>query len=333
MLSPPRRMCSPTASRESTRSPPSSLTAINVKSVVPPPTSQTRMMSPTLTFLRHFSPSRGEPGVERGLGLLQQCDMLQARLRRPPRSSARGPRGRTTPAPSGRRPGFPAVRPRPCRAIRAFQASRRCSRYAADAATGETLRTSSAAVQGRMGARRSTPRARASSWPSSPAGPEPWHRARAQAIRVTRSAAISRAVRAPPPETPRRPGSTGTTARSGRSDTSLTRRPAEPRRLDIAPGSSVEAVGVGIRQRRVRGSQVDANHIARHHGISTSAGESTELVARHRQQRQVDAADTPAVVLEHALKWRRPVDVADQADRGRVEIGRDLSRALPRQPR
>ena len=54
MLSPPRRMCSPTARRDRARSPPSSVTAIRVKSVVPPPTSQTRMMSPTLTFLRHF---------------------------------------------------------------------------------------------------------------------------------------------------------------------------------------------------------------------------------------------------------------------------------------
>ena len=56
MLSPPSRMCSPTARRERIRSPPSSATAIKVKSVVPPPTSHTRMMSPTLTCCRHFSP-------------------------------------------------------------------------------------------------------------------------------------------------------------------------------------------------------------------------------------------------------------------------------------
>ena len=31
--------------------------------------------------------------------------------------------------------------------------------------------------------------------------------------------------------------------------------------------------------------------------------------------------DPPAMMLEHALKRRRPVDVADQANRGRVEIG------------
>ena len=51
--------------------------------------------------------------------------------------------------------------------IRAFQASRRCSRYAAEAATGETLVTSSAAVQGRIGcAAVDARRAKASSWPS-----------------------------------------------------------------------------------------------------------------------------------------------------------------------
>ena len=57
MLSPPRRMCSPTARRESTRSPDSSFTAIRVKSVVPPPTSQTRITSPALTRLRQSLPS------------------------------------------------------------------------------------------------------------------------------------------------------------------------------------------------------------------------------------------------------------------------------------
>ncbi len=80
MLSPPRRMCSPTARRESTRSPFSSLTLISVKSVVPPPTSQTRMMSPALTLL---APSRAfglEPGIERGLRLLEQRDILQSSL-------------------------------------------------------------------------------------------------------------------------------------------------------------------------------------------------------------------------------------------------------------
>ena len=38
------------------RSPSCSVTAISVKSVVPPPTSQTRRMSPTLTFFRQRSP-------------------------------------------------------------------------------------------------------------------------------------------------------------------------------------------------------------------------------------------------------------------------------------
>ena len=39
------------------------------------------------------------------------------------------------------------------------------------------------------------------------------------------------------------------------------------------------------------------------------------------QDGQVDRLDPPAVMLEHALERRRAVDVADQADRGRVEVG------------
>ena len=81
MLSPPSKMCSPTASRDKTRSPPSSVTAINVKSVVPPPTSQTRMTSPTLTRLRHCSACDGEPGVKGGLGLFEQRDVFESGLR------------------------------------------------------------------------------------------------------------------------------------------------------------------------------------------------------------------------------------------------------------
>ena len=46
MLSPPSRMCSPTATRCSSRLPSRSSTAMSEKSLVPPPTSTTRMMSP-----------------------------------------------------------------------------------------------------------------------------------------------------------------------------------------------------------------------------------------------------------------------------------------------
>ncbi len=42
---------------------------------------------------------------------------------------------------------------------------------------------------------------------------------------------------------------------------------------------------------------------------------------RHRQQGQVDGLHPPAMMLEHPLERRRAVDVADQADRRRVEIG------------
>ncbi len=53
MLSPPNRMWSPTATRFSAKSPFSSETVIRLKSVVPPPTSQTRTKSPTLMRFRH----------------------------------------------------------------------------------------------------------------------------------------------------------------------------------------------------------------------------------------------------------------------------------------
>ena len=40
----------------------------------------------------------------------------------------------------------------------------------------------------------------------------------------------------------------------------------------------------------------------------------------------MDGPHAPAVMLEHPLKRGRPVDVADQPDRGRVEVGRDCDR-------
>jgi len=53
MLSPPSRMWSPTATRVSSRLPSRSSTAISEKSLVPPPTSITRITSPGFTALRH----------------------------------------------------------------------------------------------------------------------------------------------------------------------------------------------------------------------------------------------------------------------------------------
>ena len=56
MLSPPSRMWSPTATRVSSSEPSFSSAAMAEKSVVPPPTSTTRMTSPTLISLRQASP-------------------------------------------------------------------------------------------------------------------------------------------------------------------------------------------------------------------------------------------------------------------------------------
>ena len=78
MLSPPSRMCSPTATRSSVRSPSRSPTAIRLKSVVPPPTSQTSTRSPTLHLPAPRVAERVEPGVERGLRLFEQRHVLEA---------------------------------------------------------------------------------------------------------------------------------------------------------------------------------------------------------------------------------------------------------------
>ena len=56
MLSPPTSVWLPTAMRRSDSSPSSSVTPMRVKSVVPPPTSQTSSVSPTLSCLRQSSP-------------------------------------------------------------------------------------------------------------------------------------------------------------------------------------------------------------------------------------------------------------------------------------
>ena len=77
MLSPPSRMCSPTATRSSVRSPSCSATAIRLKSVVPPPMSHTSTRSPTRTLRRQPSPERVDPGVERGLRLFEQRDVFE----------------------------------------------------------------------------------------------------------------------------------------------------------------------------------------------------------------------------------------------------------------
>ena len=55
-----------------------SVTAIRLKSAVPPPTSQTSTMSPGLTWSRQPRPACGGPGVERRLRLFEQDDLPQA---------------------------------------------------------------------------------------------------------------------------------------------------------------------------------------------------------------------------------------------------------------
>ena len=80
MLSPPSRMCSPTLMRSSSRPPSTSVTAIRLKSAVPPPTSQTSTMSPGADQVAPRPAGLRGPGVEGGQRLLQQGDVAQPRV-------------------------------------------------------------------------------------------------------------------------------------------------------------------------------------------------------------------------------------------------------------
>ena len=79
ILSPPSRMCSPTLTRSSSRRPSTSVTAIKLKSAVPPPTSQTSTISPSSNQVAPVSARLRRPGVECSLRLLQQCDVPKPR--------------------------------------------------------------------------------------------------------------------------------------------------------------------------------------------------------------------------------------------------------------
>ena len=64
---------------------PSSIRArIRLKSVVPPPTSQTRISAPSAKVAGQLPAVRGDPGVERGQRLLEQRQLLEPRARSPP---------------------------------------------------------------------------------------------------------------------------------------------------------------------------------------------------------------------------------------------------------
>ncbi len=69
--------------------------------------------------------------------------------------------------------------------------------------------------------------------------------------------------------------------------------------------------------------------------LDLGRGQHRRLVPGARQGGEVDRLDPPAVVLEDAPERRRALDVAGQADRGRVEVGgdRDLGLLEARQDR
>ena len=80
MLSPPKRMCSPTASRERARSPPSSVTAISVKSVVAAADVADEDDVFDLDLRCPFLVVHGQPGVKGGLRFLEKRDVFEPGL-------------------------------------------------------------------------------------------------------------------------------------------------------------------------------------------------------------------------------------------------------------
>ena len=156
MLSPPSSRCSPTAIRSKASSPSSICARIRLKSVVPPPTSQTRISAPSAERVGQLPAMRGDPGVERGQRLLEQ-----RQLRRAPRCCAACDRQLARLLVERRRHGQHdccrrAATPRPCsRNARGSSASRRCASTRADASTGDS-RGPPSAPHGRSAAVRST---------------------------------------------------------------------------------------------------------------------------------------------------------------------------------
>ncbi len=74
-----------------------STTVIRLKSVVPPPMSQTRISSPARTCCCQPLLVRDDPAIERRLRLFQQRDLSPGRPASPPRWSARAPPRQTMP--------------------------------------------------------------------------------------------------------------------------------------------------------------------------------------------------------------------------------------------
>ena len=140
------------------------------------------------------------------------CTLRQAGLRAPPRRSARGPPRRT------RRHGQQhvllgerrvvvavRVRPRPRAGARGSRADASTRARRGDTSSGRLPRQD-------VGGRGRRPRARATTSPTPPAGPESRRRACARARRPPRRPRRPRAARAPRPRSPPDPAGTGTTA-------------------------------------------------------------------------------------------------------------------------
>ena len=326
--------------------PPASVTAIRVKSVVPPPTSQTRRMSPTLTCFRQRVALGGEPGVEGGLRLLQERDLLEPRRaggldgQLAGHGVERGGDGQqdvlVLEPVGGRLAGDPVV---PGVAEVGQVGGRRLDRRDLGDVLGGASRAGSRP-------RRSTPGVR-----------QPALGRADQPARDLRPVLARERARRPGPAgdfqgRSSRPGGEllgGGQVQERGQDRPLGRRRSAPttcgiaQRLGSAPGAS--AVGLARCRRRPGRSWSFPGRCRRRSGtwallgvdrrtrVASDGGAlrgsrprpatRTDVSSRVAGRTgQVDGLDPPAVVLEDALERGRAVDVADQADRGRVEVGR-----------
>src|SRR2546430_1153293 len=144
MLSPPTRVCVPTAILWSSKAPSVSSTPIRVKSVVPPPTSQTNKESPTPRCRRHCSPRSASQAYRAACG-------SSSRIRSAGNPVARAASRVNSRALASNEAG--TVSTTRCSAIGAAgnswcQAATRCAKYRRDTSTGDTLGTSLGAPQG-----------------------------------------------------------------------------------------------------------------------------------------------------------------------------------------
>ena len=150
-LSPPSSRCLPTAVRVNSTRSPSRWTLIRVKSLVPPPTSQTSTIWPSNRALLRLREVIRDPGVERGGRLFEEREVLNARLLR----RLHGQLARLFVERCGHGE-HDVLRAERLAFLRSPTPGGSAARYCAETSTGDRTRPASCASQGRIFAVRST---------------------------------------------------------------------------------------------------------------------------------------------------------------------------------